>query len=227
MIPDTSTPNRRAAELSWVFLKTIGFTYGWTSTNCKPGTHSSTHRSAPHRTAPNDAVRCGANLDIIVNVCAQAMCVADPICAELNKILFRVTSNKLVRRRGYRNGKKAVHTKHKGDFTPFLLQNGYLNQLFNCMIYVDVVPIMQTKLDSLLTAGNFDQCATLSCSKIDHSTAWETKLSYWILNFSHGHTVNFKSHHFEHESLLWSLMKHFCELFPEKFFNFHELSEFN
>ncbi len=32
------------------------------------------------------------------------------------------------------------------------------------------------------------------------------------------------SYYFEHESLLWSLMKHFCELFREKIFNFHKLS---
>ncbi len=30
---------------------------------------------------------------------------------------------------------------------------------------------------------------------------------------------------FQHESPLWSLMKHFCELFPEKIFTFHESSE--
>ncbi len=32
------------------------------------------------------------------------------------------------------------------------------------------------------------------------------------------------SQHFKHESLLWSLIKHFCELFLEKIFNFCGLS---
>ncbi len=31
-------------------------------------------------------------------------------------------------------------------------------------------------------------------------------------------------HHFQYESLLCSLTKYFCELFPEKIFNFHKLS---
>ncbi len=66
------------------------------------------HCIEPH----HGAVQCGASWDIIANVCAWGTCVADSIGAELSKILFRVTQNTPVCRRGNRNSKKAVHTEH-------------------------------------------------------------------------------------------------------------------
>ncbi len=57
----------------------------------------------------------------------------------------------------------------------------------------------------------------------------QKKISVKMILFQYFQAVSFvlslRTAHFKHESLLWSLRKYFCELFPEKIFNFHELSE--